>query len=212
MTVETELDPNSNNAANWDARYRDQDTPWDKGEPTPALVDLIADSEPTGSSWGRVLVIGCGCGHDAGAIAAAGEGIVESVTAIDLSETAVNLARAAYPAVDVQHQDLFDLPTDFAGAFDTVWEHTCFCAIHPHQRESYAHAVRRALKPGGQLIGLFFTIDEESREGPPFKSTRAAIRAVFDATGGFEEVEAVTPKRTFPKRVGQETLFRFRAI
>lgn len=212
MIFETELDPDSNNAALWDARYREKDIPWDKSEATPVLVDLLVASEATGTSWGHVLVIGCGCGHDAGAIAGAGENIVASVTAIDLSETAVGLARAAYPLVDAQQQDLFDLPDDFAGAFDTVWEHTCFCAIHPHQREAYIRAVRRALKPGGQLIGLFFTIEKESHDGPPFKSTQESIRATFGAVGGFKEVEAVVPKRTFPKRVGQVTLFRFQAV
>ena len=44
----------------WEAHYQQGDMPWEKGAPSPGLVDFLA-SEPVP---GRVLVPGCGAGHD----------------------------------------------------------------------------------------------------------------------------------------------------
>ena len=53
----------------WEERYRQADTPWDKGVAHPAVVRWLA--EHPGRMTGAVLVPGCGLGHDARAIAAA---------------------------------------------------------------------------------------------------------------------------------------------
>ena len=51
----------------WNRRYEENDTPWDKGEAHPVLRDMLARDALSG----RVLVPGCGAGHDVRELAAA---------------------------------------------------------------------------------------------------------------------------------------------
>ena len=56
----------------WEAQYEKGETPWEKGAPSPGLVDFLA-TEPV---CGRVLVPGCGFGHDVRALAATAQEVV----------------------------------------------------------------------------------------------------------------------------------------
>ena len=87
----------------WDGRYRQEDTPWDKGEPAPGLVDWLKKNQLDPRS--RVLVPGCGRGHDASAWAKAGF----ETTAMDLSDRALNDARESYESLP----NLAFFPGDF---------------------------------------------------------------------------------------------------
>ncbi|HEX8296725.1 MAG TPA: thiopurine S-methyltransferase, partial [Chthoniobacteraceae bacterium] len=64
-------------ATDWESHYQQGDTPWEKGGPSPGLVDFLA-AEPV---TGRVLVPGCGFGHDVRALSAGGA----DVLGVDLS-------------------------------------------------------------------------------------------------------------------------------
>ena len=77
-------------AGYWEGRYQDGNDPWDIGQPAPGLVAWLADHP---QARGKALVVGCGPGHDAVAIAKHGF----DVTAIDFAPTAVaeTLQRAA---------------------------------------------------------------------------------------------------------------------
>ncbi len=70
----------------WNQRYVDGDTPWDKGDAAPGLNDWLVGNDMDPDS--RILVPGCGCGHDAHAWARAGF----ETTGVDLSELALNRA------------------------------------------------------------------------------------------------------------------------
>jgi SAM-dependent methyltransferase len=167
--------------AAWDARYREQNTPWDLGDAPPALRRLLG-SLPPGRL--RVLVPGAGPGHDAIAWARAGHDVV----AVDFAPSAVAAARArarkAGVSLEVVEADVFALPPEFAGAFDVVWEQTCYCAIPLDRRRAYATAMARALKPGGVFLGLLWHHGQEG--GPPFDVTVADVRG--DLAEAFEEV------------------------
>src|SRR6266542_6168987 len=54
----------------WEARYQSGDMPWEKGEPSPGLVDFLG-AQPE-LRRGTVVVPGCGTGHDVRAWSAAG--------------------------------------------------------------------------------------------------------------------------------------------
>ena len=93
----------------------------------------------------RVLVPGCGRGHDASAWAKAGF----ETTAMDLSDRALNDARESYESLP----NLAFFPGDFLheqpqDPYDLVFEHTLFCAIAPDSRETYASSLVRWLRPG----------------------------------------------------------------
>ena len=182
----------------WEAHYQRGETPWDKGAPSPGLVDWLAGNRV----GGRVLVPGCGMGHDVRALSAQGADVV----GLDLAPSAVAAARAFAPAGAERYEegDLFALPAKHAGSFDWVWEHTCFCAIDPARRADYVEAVARVLKPGGHLLAVFYLDPGSKRadEGPPFGVSLAELDAHFGAR--FECSKEWLPARAYPGREGRE--------
>jgi methyl halide transferase len=94
------------------------------------------------------------------------------------------------------------LGTEFPQGFDYVLEHTCFCAIDPSRRSQYIQLVRQLLKPGGQLIGLFFT--HSRPDGPPFGVTPTAILADFEPD--FDRVMFQPAMDSIDRRQGEEHL------
>jgi SAM-dependent methyltransferase len=182
----------------WEDHYRRGETPWDKGAPSPGLVDFLG-TEPV---RGRVLVPGCGVGHDVRALAAT----AEEVVGIDIAPSAVAAAQAFPPVSKERYElaDLFALPPHLRGSFDWVWEHTCFCAIQPAQRAAYVEAVAGALRPGGHLLAVFYLDpgNDSPDEGPPFEVSVAELDCLFAPR--FTLVREWLPARAYPGREGRE--------
>ncbi len=191
----------------WDQLYNDQNTPWEKGEPAPCLVDYLKNNVIEG----EILVPGCGAGHDVRALAASG---AEAVVGLDVAPAAIQLAESFSRTGNERYVcgDLFDLPASWNGAFDAIWEHTCFCAIHPTQRSAYVEAVTAALKSQGSLIGVFYLnpYDDEHQpgEGPPFGVEKEELEDFF--LHEFELLEQWVPERAYPGREGRELMVRMR--
>lgn len=191
-----------NDEAIWNQRYLDGDTPWDKGTYTPALLEIFSKQViPMGT---EVLVPGCGFGYDARAIADAGY----SVTGIDITVPAVKGARQIHEGAEglqFVQADLFDDSLPQQKCYGAIWEHTCYCAIFPEQREDYVRAVDGLLEDGGLFIGLFFTNTEmPPGEGPPFETSVEEAHHMF--SDRFELLWGKEPDTTFPARVGCEWL------
>src|SRR5689334_749848 len=70
----------------WEGHYQSGDMPWEKGEPSPGLVDFLA-AHPA-LPRGTVCVPGCGTGHDVRAWAGAGF----HVFGCDIAPSAIRLA------------------------------------------------------------------------------------------------------------------------
>lgn len=179
----------------WEDQYRRGDTRWDKGEPSPGLVDFLgAHPElPRGS----VAIPGCGMGHDVRAWARAG---FEAV-GLDLAPSAVERAdaltrEAGLSARFVQADFLHGAPLC---TFDWIWEHTLFCAIHPTDRDAYVAAVGRWLRPGGHYLAVHYLIPDE--DGPPFGTNKEELLRRFSPQ--FELLESWVP-RSYPNRTGLE--------
>ena len=49
----------------WEDAYQRRETPWEKGQPHPGLVDFLAENGPLA---GEIFVPGCGSGHDVRAL------------------------------------------------------------------------------------------------------------------------------------------------
>ena len=188
----------------WESHYRTKDTPWEKGEAHPALVDYLAEHPVTG----RVLAPGCGLGHDVRALAAQGAEVV----GLDIAPSAVEAAQSSPRAGNETYVlgNLFDLPASLRGAFDWVWEHTCFCAIDPGQRPAYVESVHSALKPDGHLLAIFYLDpgNDSPDEGPPFEVSLAELNRLF--LPHFELLQEWLPDRTYPGREGREWMRVFR--
>lgn len=192
----------------WENLYQTGSTPWDKGAASPGLVEYLRESPLEG----RILVPGCGAGHDVRAIANASP--KATVTGLDIAPSAVERAKQ-FPASDQVTYllaDLFNLPAEMRGSFDAVWEHTCFCAIDPSMRPDYARAVREALKPGGTFLAIFYLdpYDDEHRpedNRPPFGATEEELHGLF--TPEHWSLEAAwVPGTFYPGREGGEKMWR----
>ena len=187
----------------WESKYQASETPWDKGAPSPCLVDFLTEH----SVSGRVLVPGCGLGHDVRALQSSlGGDAVQEVLGLDIAPSAVEGARRLPRLGGERYEvaDLFDLPPALRGCFDWVWEHTCFCAIDPAQRAAYVAAVAGALRPGGHLLAVFYLDpgNDSPDEGPPFEVSIAELDRLF--LPRFTLVREWLPARAYPGREGRE--------
>jgi methyl halide transferase len=187
--------------SDWEQRYQTGDMPWEKGEPSPGIVDFVTNNPDL--KRGTVLVPGCGTGHDACVWAKAGF----TVTGLDIAPSAVKLARERTAAANLQAtyalgDFLRDKPTE---QFDYIFEHTCFCAIQPAERDLYVQAVQRWLKPGGNYVAVFYMIDDE--DGPPFGTNRTELVNRFSPH--FDLLKEWVP-RSYPNRTGLELMMWWR--
>jgi SAM-dependent methyltransferase len=193
----------------WEARYQAGDMPWEKGCAAPPLVELLAKRGRDIWLAGRVLVPGCGYGHDVREIAKAGA----DVLGLDLAVTALERARQ-FPRAGGEFYELGDFldPGWREGRkFSAIWEHTCFCAIDPSQRQAYAESAAGLLEEGSWLAGVFFLTPHdpgEASKGPPFPSTIEEIEDLLSPW--FERVDGWVPEHAYPGREGREWIGLFR--
>jgi hypothetical protein len=186
----------------WESRYQSGDMHWDKGAPSPGLVDFLTAHPEL--PRGTVCVPGCGAGHDVCAWAHAGF----NALGCDIAPSAVQLAtestKAAGLAANFQLADfLRDEPPVL---YDWIFEHTLFCAIKPGERDDYVRAVLRWLKPEGQYLAVNYLIVEDG-EGPPFPVTRNELWQRFSP---HFELETDWVPRSYPNRTGRERMFWWR--
>ena len=191
----------------WNTRYAEKETPWDKNGPAPALAHLLEYKKVIFQNVNRALAPGCGHGHDAYLLAS--HGIM--TTGLDISELALEQAKKLYQhdLLDWSQADIFeDLP---GAAYDMVWEHTCFCAIPLSTRDAYVESMAKTLKPGGFLLGVFFIeTDMPEGEGPPFKASVETIKSHF--LKHFQLEYQQTPPAYYPGREEKEHLMLFRRL
>jgi ubiquinone/menaquinone biosynthesis C-methylase UbiE len=185
----------------WEARYQSGDMPWEKGAPSPGLVDFLAAHRDL--PGGTVCVPGGGTGHDAREWARAGF----RVYGYDLAPSAVRLSieRTQAAGLNAEFRQADFLRDELPFAFDWVFEHTLFCAIDPSEREQYVAALRRWLKPGGDYLAVNYLIPDN--DGPPFGTTRAELIERF--APHFSLLSEWVP-RSYPNRTGMERMFWWR--
>ena len=192
----------------WEYLYHHGGDGWEMGRATPPLERYFSAQPPTAGE--RALVVGCGRGHEALLLARVGAA-GSQVVGIDLAPAAVKIAQGLADEAGLsnrlsyQVQDLFALPLSDpsqCGRYDLLVEHNCFCAIEPEHRPQYVEAVSLLLRPGGRLVGLFYTHNYPG--GPPYASSAEEIRSrllpAFDIT--HEEV----PTDSAITRAGLELL------
>ena len=181
----------------WEARYEAKDTPWEKGEPSPGLVDFLAAHPKL--RRGTVCVPGCGTGHDVRAWAKAGF----DAFGCDIAPSAIKLANARTAAAGLKARfSIKDFLRDEPPfLFDWVFEHTLFCALDPRDRDDYVEAVLHWLKPDGSYLAVNYLIPDE--DGPPFGTTRAELMRRFGP--GFNLAVEWVP-RSYPNRTGLELM------
>ena len=152
--------------------------PWARLEPLPQLVRWLDDRPPPPGT--RALVVACGLGDDAEALASRGC----AVTAFDVSPAAIAWARARFPgsAVDYLVADLLAPPAAWARAFGVVVENRTIQSLAPEHHAPAAAAIAATVAPGGALF-VYATARPPGprRPGPPWLLDRDELRAFEDA-------------------------------
>ncbi|VAX31297.1 hypothetical protein MNBD_NITROSPIRAE02-1055 [hydrothermal vent metagenome] len=160
----------------FDERYRKGDLPWDTGRHDKNLELVIREEQIAPCP---ALELGAGTGSDA--IWLAQQGF--KVTALDMSPTAIGIARkkAAAAGVEVEFivADILRDEIPF-GPFDFVFDRGCFHTFDlPEERSHLAEIIWRHLNPGGYWFSLIASTDGPEREsGPPRRSALDIVSAV----------------------------------
>jgi 2-polyprenyl-3-methyl-5-hydroxy-6-metoxy-1,4-benzoquinol methylase len=123
--------------------------PWADGAPNPNLVAWL-QSHPATELGKRALVVGCGLGDDAEALAALGM----QVTAFDISPTAIAWCRERHSQSSVNYQaaDLIQPPSEWTSAFDFVFEAYTLQALPLDLRAQVTRNLAGFVAPGGTLL------------------------------------------------------------
>ena len=162
-------------ASYWQNRYEQALTGWDRGGPSPAATFFLEWAQREG--WRRVLVPGCGRGHEVITLAEAGL----EVTAIDFAPSAVDAVNARLKErnlkATVRAADVLEI--SFESPFDAVYEQTCLCALPPDAWERYEAQLYRWLRPNGVLFAMFMQTTQPN--GPPFRCPLGVMRQLFSA-------------------------------
>jgi SAM-dependent methyltransferase len=173
-------------AAPWDERYRNGTDGWELGRPAPPLEHVLRHDPLAPCPPGRVLVPGCGRGHEAALLA---ELEFEAI-GLDVSGEGLAEARRIHGPGGANlrwlQADLFDRPALAqaglgAASLAGVVEHTCFCAIPPEQRPAYLAQMHHLLAPSGWLLGLFWCHGNPG--GPPYGSDPQALAQQLQGAG-----------------------------
>ena len=175
----------------WDQRYLDGTDRWELGAPAPPLARFLKEQAQAPQPPGRVLVPGCGRGHEAALLASLGFEVV----GLDFSAEAVREARRlhgeqagrlTWVQADLLDAEALDAAGLGSASCDGVLEHTCYCAIDPALRQAYRSTVARLLQPEGWLFGLFWC--HRRPGGPPYGSDADQLVADFTAAGFSQEL------------------------
>lgn len=162
--------------------------PWAKMKPHPYFQDWL-DNFTGLNNHDSALVIGCGLGDDAEALAKLGL----SVTAFDISSHAINWCKKRFPDSNVNYvvADLFDLPSTWQNKFNLVYECRNIQALPLNVRSEIINSIANLVTQNGILLVINRLRDNnESIDGPPW----ALSQQEFDQfkSFGLKEVQKDT--------------------
>jgi len=190
--------PEARHETFWTNIYNNETPRWDLGTVTPLLPEALPQLKIPKS---RFIVLGCGTGNDAAHLAEQGH----IVTAVDISPQAIKLAKEKYGHITnltFIEGDIFNLGEEHIAQYDVVFEHTCYCAIPPNQRNKLVQVWRRLLNENGMLLGIFFVVNRT--EGPPFGGSEWELRRRLE--NDFQFLYWTRAKHSLERRLGKELI------
>ena len=135
-----------------------ENIPWARQAVNPLLQTYLDEDK---GYKGTALVIGCGLGDDAKALEMAGY----DVTAIDVSQTALDLAKERFLGSEIKFvkQDIFEYEEQFSFVFEAF----TIQSLPVEFREKMITAISETLTDDGTLL-LVAHKREEAFQGPPW--------------------------------------------
>ena len=152
--------------------------PWAELAPQPQLVAWLDEHRPAGGA--TALVVGCGYGDDAAALARRGW----RTTGFDLAPTAIAHARRRFEGegIELAVADVYDLPSAWSRGFDLVVEIRTLQSLTPDRRCDAATAIAGTVAPGGRLwVRCEARDDDAPVDRRPWPLGRRELAAFTDA-------------------------------
>ncbi|MCW3475249.1 TPMT family class I SAM-dependent methyltransferase [Limobrevibacterium gyesilva] len=164
-------------ATDWERRYREGATGWERPGINPAFIAWRSDGTLTPC---RILVPGCGRSVEPLLLAEAGF----DVTVVDSAPSAIAAQQGRLSGLHVRaHVELGDLFAWEAPApFDAVYDQTCLGALAPDLWPAYTGRLQRWLRPSGRLFAMFMQIGRETAGLPFHHCDLASMRTLFGDT------------------------------
>ncbi len=176
--------------------------PWENGAPHPTFVEWRDRTRFLAEPGQTALVVACGLGSDAEELARLGF----TVTAFDISPTAIAWCQARFPdsSVDYQVADLFKAPEAWQQAFDFVLDIYTIQALPPAMHPQTAKAIAGFVAPGGRLFNSYMARKPDVPPvGPPWPLAKAELDLML--TFGLYEI-------SFEDYFDLAEVHRFRAV
>ena len=169
-------DPPPTQAIDWEGRYRDGATGWERAGLNPSFT---AWRESGALAPCRILVPAAGRSPEPVALAEAGF----DVTLVDASPTAVATQRARLERLHVKAQvtraDL--LLWNPAAPFDAIYDQTCLCALPPSHMAGLHRAAARLAQARRRAVHPVHAVTL-GPAGPPFHCDLGQMRLLFPET------------------------------
>ncbi|HTO14169.1 MAG TPA: methyltransferase domain-containing protein [Edaphocola sp.] len=182
------------NSSFWNERWRNQQTGWDIGYPSPAIGEYMRKYENKDAA---ILIPGCGNAYEAEFLVKEG---FTNVTILDIAPIAVEKLKEKFKdksEITIICDNFFD----FKGAFDVIIEQTFFCAIMPSLRKAYVKNAASLLKDNGRIIGLLFN-KKFDHNGPPYGGSKEEYLSLFQPFFKIDKMEICL--NSIPPRMGNE--------
>lgn len=145
------------------AEFHPEIVPWADRRPNPNLVKWAQTQDFAG--MGRsALVVGCGYGDDAEWLSSKGFDVV----AFDVSRTAIGAARSRFPESKVNYlvADVLNLPDEWRGGFDFVFEAYTLQVLQGESRAAAARMIASAVKGTLLIVARGRRVDEDPGKMP----------------------------------------------
>lgn len=159
----------------WTRRYEEGTTGWNIGYPSPPITEYFDQIENQNA---RILIPGAGNAYEAEYLFRQG---FKNVFVLDIAQTPLDTLKQRFPKFpesQLIHANFFEHQEQY----DYIVEQTFFCSFPPlpENRRAYAQQVYELLKPGGKLVGVWFSFpltgDMEKR---PFGGSREEYLTYF---------------------------------
>ncbi len=181
----------------WDSRYRDNQTGWDIGYPSPPLIEYV---EKHADKHSEILIPGGGNAYEASYLFEKG---YQNISVLDLSKKPLvkfSKSNPQFPPNQLIHADFFD----HKGLYDLILEQTFFCALHPSLRDAYVSKMVELLKPDARLVGVLFD-DPLFDDHPPFGGNEKVYREIYGKGLVMHKMERCM--NSIDPRTGRELFF-----